>query len=96
MYHGATEVHPLTRPEMYNGRAFERHCAKYCSIATENHALAIVSYLTYLCNDCCISFGAGNACMQFQRNSEFSKWPDTIDSTKTLEMERLYQMRLMH
>ena len=35
MYHVATEVHPLTRPEMYNGRAFERHCAKYCSIATE-------------------------------------------------------------
>jgi hypothetical protein len=35
MYHGATEVHPLTRPEMYSGCAFERHCAKYCSIAIE-------------------------------------------------------------
>ena len=35
MYHGATEVHPLTGPEMYSGRAFERYCAKYCSIATE-------------------------------------------------------------
>ena len=60
MYHGATEVHPLTRPEMYSGRAFERYCAKYCSIATEKpcasnsicyHNFEPTWDTTYLCND---------------------------------------------
>jgi hypothetical protein len=30
------------------------------------------------------------------RNSEFSKWSDTIDSTETVEMERQNQRRLVH
>ena len=34
-------------------------------------------------------------CVQ-QRNSEFSKWSDTIDSTETVEMERQHQRRLVH
>ena len=34
-------------------------------------------------------------CVQ-QRNSEFSKWSDTIDSTENVEMERQHQRRLVH
>jgi uncharacterized cysteine cluster protein YcgN (CxxCxxCC family) len=30
-----------------------------------------------------------------QRNSEFSKWSDTIDSTENVEMERQHQRRLV-
>ena len=55
MYHGATEVHPLTGPEMYSGRAFERHFAKYCSVAPKKNLRETPSVFVMMLSICPLS-----------------------------------------